>query len=241
MYLVTRPEPKLAASAQAFAQAELCASVVALQTIKSIPSQARKSCEWLCQHNNAILVITSKAAAEALNEALIGVATQFPPATRIVAVGKGTADALADLSKMVITPERESSEGLLDLPLLHDCTGQHILLLKGKGGRTHIQETLVARGAQLTIFDVYERITLASPLFSQPINWKAINGIVATSGEQAQCLLNTYQAQSLHQYRWLTVSERIAEQLRQQGIEQINICTQANDLSLIAWIKQNWE
>ena len=54
-------------------------------------------------------------------------------------------------------------------------------------------------------------------------------------------LINEYKAQTLSQFRWLTVSERIAEQLRQQGIQQVGICPQANDPSLIAWIKDNWE
>lgn len=241
MYLVTRPEPKQAASANAFAQAGLNASVVALQRIQHDPHTAVNVTEWVNQHSDGILIVTSTAAVDALRNTGEHTNIQLPASLHVVAVGKSTAKALGVFTNAVITPEQENSDGVLSLPRLRDCADQRILLLKGKGGRTRIQDELLSRGARLTIFDVYERKPLAAPVLSQPIDWEAISGIVATSGEQAQCLINEYKAQPLSQFRWLTVSERIAEQLRQQGIQQVGICPQANDPSLIAWIKDNWE
>ena len=69
MYLVTRPEPKQAASANAFAQAGLNASVVALQRIQHDPHAAANVTEWVNQHSTGILIVTSTAAVEALRSA----------------------------------------------------------------------------------------------------------------------------------------------------------------------------
>lgn len=241
MYLVTRPESKQTATAQAFATAGLNASVVALQRIVHDKKAASNVAEWVEQNTNGIVVVTSTAVVDALRGTSKHINQRLPPSFNVVAVGKSTGRALGDFTPSVITPTQENSEGVLSLTLLRDCAGKRILLLKGKGGRTRIQDSLLSRGARLTIFDVYERKTLAAPTLSQPINWEALKGIVATSGEQAQCLINEYKSRSLDQYRWLTVSERIAEQLRQQGIQHVSICPQANDQSLIAWIKDNWE
>ena len=117
MYLVTRPEPKQAASANAFAQAGLNASVVALQRIQHDPHAAANVTEWVNQHSDGILIVTSTAAVDALRSAGEHTNIQLPASLHVVAVGKSTAKALGVFTNAVITPEQENSDGVLSLPL----------------------------------------------------------------------------------------------------------------------------
>ena len=159
----------------------------------------------------------------------------------LIAVGQSTANILTHAGLNPIVPDNENSEGVLALPLLNDCANRHILLLKGKGGRTTIPEQLTLRGARLNEVVLYERVPLIPPVFSRTCNWTQLAGIIVTSSEQAQALLKQCNTQPLTGVKWLTVSERIAQQLHQQGIRQTYVCPKASNEALITWIQQNWE
>lgn len=82
-----------------------------------------------------------------------------PQATRVAAVGKGTARALQQHGVAVhaLPATTADSEGLLELECFADLRGQRVLILKGRGGRTLLREELARRGAEVTLGDVYER------------------------------------------------------------------------------------
>ncbi|WP_275576186.1 uroporphyrinogen-III synthase [Aquitalea magnusonii] len=50
------------------------------------------------------------------------------------------------------------SEALLALPQLADVAGQHWLIVRGQGGRALLADTLCARGAQVSLAEVYQRV-----------------------------------------------------------------------------------
>ncbi|NVK57018.1 MAG: uroporphyrinogen-III synthase [Alteromonadaceae bacterium] len=237
MYLITRPLPKLATTSQAFANNGLTACVVALHDIQIIDHAIIELRAWLTAHPQGTLIVTSTAAAEPLIAHCAPLLSQC----QLITVGKSTAQILQQAALLTIVPEQENSEGVLALAPLNDCADQRILLLKGKGGRNVIDQELLNRGARLSVIDLYQRVPLSAPVYSQTPCWSDIHGVIATSGEQAQALINKFNTQPLANFRWLTVSERIANQLRQQGIRHVNICPKANNESLIAWIQQNWE
>jgi uroporphyrinogen-III synthase len=54
-------------------------------------------------------------------------------------------------------PSQADSEGLLALPVLQDVEGQHFLIFRGQGGRELLRETLQARGAKVTVMELYRR------------------------------------------------------------------------------------
>ncbi|MDC8831975.1 uroporphyrinogen-III synthase [Alteromonas gilva] len=237
MYLITRPLPKLAATSDAFANHGLCASVVALQDIQVIDHAILTLTQWLTANPHSTLIVTSTAAAQPLLTHCLPLLSRC----QLITVGQSTAHLFAQAGLSTVVPEQENSEGVLALPSLKDCADQRILLLKGKGGRHAINHELQNRGARLSVIDLYQRVPLNAPVFSQAPRWSEIHGIIATSGEQAQALINEFNTQPLATYRWLTVSERIAQQLHEQGIRHVYICPKASNEALIEWIQQNWE
>lgn len=87
----------------------------------------------------------------------------LPKAVRNAAVGRATARALAGRDVVVeARPDSANSEGLLALPEFQDVAGQRVLLVKGRGGRTLLRDTLRERGAEVSELPVYER-RLAEP------------------------------------------------------------------------------
>lgn len=87
-----------------------------------------------------------------------------PRRARVAAVGRATARALKDAGVEVhATPASVSdSEGLLALREFADARGLRILILKGLGGRDELRGSLAARGAEVTLGEVYRR-TVAEP------------------------------------------------------------------------------
>ncbi|MDH3638362.1 MAG: uroporphyrinogen-III synthase [Gammaproteobacteria bacterium] len=78
---------------------------------------------------------------------------------RIAAVGAGTAQALAEhgITTHIQPAARYGSEALLMEPELNDVRGQRILIFRGTGGREHLRETLLVRGAEVDYAQCYRR------------------------------------------------------------------------------------
>lgn len=84
----------------------------------------------------------------------------IPYSVDILALGKATANKLSNFGiKYCIKPDTNpSSEQLLLLPRLQNVYGQHVLIIRGNGGRTLIANTLVERGAHVDHAIIYYRI-----------------------------------------------------------------------------------
>lgn len=78
---------------------------------------------------------------------------------RIAAIGPSTAAALnaAGYRVSVLPTEGADSESLLALPDLAHMAKQHVLIVRGSGGREMLTEVLTARGAQVHHAEVYTR------------------------------------------------------------------------------------
>ena len=76
----------------------------------------------------------------------------------VLAVGQGTAAALRRRGLVVQAPtQRQDSEGLLDLPALHDVRGRGVALVGAAGGRGLLQQRLADGGARRREVTVYRR------------------------------------------------------------------------------------
>lgn len=82
----------------------------------------------------------------------------LPTAAVALAVGQGTARALRRHGFNVVhVPQRQDSEGLLDLALLREIDGRAVALIGAPGGRGLLRAALRARGAELREVHVYRR------------------------------------------------------------------------------------
>ncbi|MBO7921917.1 uroporphyrinogen-III synthase [Alteromonas sp. K632G] len=242
MLLITRPLPKLQASADAFEQAGIDTIGVATSDIQSIPSKAGKLQQFLLGSPSInIIIVTSiyavPAALHALNQASF---LSAPPT--LIAVGDATANALhsTNLPLKIVTPSLHTSEGILVMQQLNEANCTQVVIIKGEGGRDTLSHVLGERGISVTEFCVYKREPLTNPIYTK--RWKIgdVSGIIATSENLAKQLISTHSRQILA-LPWLTVSERVATSLRNLGIARVSVCNRATDQALIAWVKENWE
>jgi len=76
-----------------------------------------------------------------------------------LAPGPGTADALAaaGIAGARIPATTFDTEGLLALPELADVRGRRVVVFRGDGGREHLGDALVLRGAQVDYVACYRR------------------------------------------------------------------------------------
>jgi uroporphyrinogen-III synthase len=110
--------------------------------------------------------------------------------------------------------------------------------MKGFGGRELLHDTLATRGAKVVEWEVYKRVKIDSPIFTQ--NWQPaqIRCIIATSGEVIQAAFDYFEASWLKTLNWIVVSQRTAEIASKLGVTQIEISLDASDQALIQCAQQ---
>ncbi|AWL13341.1 Uroporphyrinogen-III synthase [Saliniradius amylolyticus] len=229
-FLLLRPEAKCQRSVEAMKSAGL--NVVGLPLITTEPAdeqlQALSSCMNTLE-SPVILILTST---EAVRYAESLLADRDWNQDVVLAVGQSTAKALQDLGIDATHPEPQTSEGLLALPELSQLEGKPVLLLKGEGGRQLLAETLEQRGAELTSFDLYRR--KPNPEAEPSDKWQKdqIRCIIATSGELIDAAFERFDASWLARLHWIVVSERLANQLQQRGVNSVTVSDNATDDAL---------
>ncbi|MFK7815470.1 MAG: uroporphyrinogen-III synthase [Gammaproteobacteria bacterium] len=141
----------------------------------------------------------------------------------LAAVGPATKTALENYGcNVAIVPSAGfTSEALLNDPALLNIAEQNIMIVRGRGGREHLRETLEARNARVTYAEVYQR---QLPTERNDINLGELpqqnTAILLYSVESAQNLwsLCTHEEQQwLQNLTFITGSSRIAEATIQVG------------------------
>lgn len=150
-----------------------------------------------------------------------------PTRTRVAAVGRGTARALADHGVAVhaVPATTADSEGLLALEPLASVAGQRILILKGEGGRTLLREELERRGATVVTGDLYRRVPAVPDATSLAALERACAAgrvvvVAATSAESLAAVLAAVPDDRLPRLRDATLlvpGERVAASARAHG------------------------
>lgn len=237
MFILTRPLPKLAASQQAFEDAGVPCTVVATTDIQQPSDVSARIHSAFSQHATIdVVIVTSVYAVSPLLTSGINL-----NAMQIIAIGTATAQALQQAlpAHDILTPLCHTSEGILSMHQLDGNTSKQVVIMKGEGGRHLIATTLNERGHSAIECNVYQRIDLPTPVFTNKWKISDVSGIIATSEHLAKQLLNA--ESTLANLPWLTISQRVADALHEQGINSVAVCNGATDNALIAWIKDNWE
>lgn len=184
----------------------------------ALSTQARAQIMALDRYDGVVFV--SANAARYAVSAITDYWPQWPQPLPCVAVGQATAAVLEAEGLQVHIAAQEDSEGMLALAVLQQVAGQRWLVCRGEDGRELLPTTLRARGATVDSLALYRRflpdaargawascyprpdaVILSSAMMWQ--NWQQIAGTEATQP-------------------WLiTVSERLADRVRDAGAERV--------------------
>lgn len=154
------------------------------------------------------------------------------PAIQFFAVGETTAQALRDYhlnSRVQLDPlapgANYTSEGLLALPQLQQVTGKSLVIFRGEGGRTLLQQELARRGAIVECCEVYrrERCDLHKQQIQDMLAAGGADMVVIHSGELLGHLLALAGAQqgALLELPVLVPGERVAQRAGEAGFKRI--------------------
>lgn len=188
-----------------------------------------------------LLIALSQHAVSYATSALTQTGQRWPSAPHYFAIGRTTALALHKVSSLAVAypPERETSETLLQLPQLQNISGKNALLLRGNGGRTLLATTLAQRGANVSYSECYQRRPVHYNGPEQGRYWQqlGIDRIIITSGEMLQRIYDLvpdyYRTTWLLHCQIIVVSERLAQQARQLGWQDIRIADNADNDALV--------
>lgn len=155
----------------------------------------------------------------------------LPNALKTYAIGEGTARALKQYGiSNPILPVKSDSEHLLKCSTLQHIYAENCLLIKGKEGRTLIQETLKARGGRLFVIAVYERVpaNVSKAICNHLWHTDAVDIILITSQAALTNLFSLFVFESAA-HKWLcskpflVLSQRLADAVAQHGARPIMI------------------
>ena len=198
---------------------------------------------------NKIIIFTSS---NAVNYA-IDLANQLDVSfhgSEIAAIGPATKSALElhGYSVKIYPESKFTSEALLEHSTFQNVKEQHILIIKGKGGREHLRQVLASRGANVTQAEVYQR---GIPENRNPVNLAMLahhdTVVLVYSVEAAQ---NLWTMCSKSEQTWLahvaviTGSNRIAEAITAVGFAKKPIIAEnpsdeAMLNAVITWAENN--
>ncbi|MFT5278051.1 MAG: uroporphyrinogen-III synthase [Glaciecola sp.] len=248
MYLILRPKSKLANSVKCFNDAGIEALGCALIDTPVLPL-AETILDDLQQCSPDIIIVTSTVAADIYASTLnkkAGISSSSP--LIFIGVGVTTTKKLRALGLQVIQADPPNSEGIVAVVQQLKLDKANVAILKGKGGRKLISESLSMLGFIVTEFNVYERIVLKEPFYTKGVYAEGLDTksfmaqniqcIIATSTEIIDAAYNVFEANWLNSRHWLVVSKRTKQHLTALGANNIIVSNGATDSHLIAAVNQ---
>jgi uroporphyrinogen-III synthase len=227
--LVTRPEQQAKNLCDLLWQSG--GQAIVFPTLKIVPANAARAAINLAEFDVIIFVSRNSVTyfADEVKEKSL-------PSTLLVSVGKGSAESMRLHGLRVdVQPDQSiGSEGLLLMPELANMSGKKVLIVRGKGGRELLANTLVQRGAEVEYIEVYER-TLTSPSHEQCQHALAANCIVCTSvvGVENLSLLLPEGLKILLDKPMLVMSERIKNHAVSLGFKHVVVTDTSSDNAVI--------
>jgi uroporphyrinogen-III synthase len=180
--------------------------------------------------------------ANAVNFALQGNSGRIShlPEVRFAAVGNATAQAMRGRNLPIdVVPERGfNSEALLKTEEFRQIHGQACLIVRGRGGRELLAETLRQRGARVEYWEVYQRVKPALDIDAL-VGWldkHTLKVLTITSGEALQNLLDLCGTQLPEKWRSIPLvvpSARLEAMARLSGFKCIAVAEDASDMAII--------
>ncbi len=244
--LVTRPAHQAEPLCQLLEAAG--ARVLRFPVLAIEPAQDRQTVQSqlarLTDYDTAIFI-----SANAVEQTMALLPPQSWPAhLKVAAIGSATTRALALHGVSVASSPTVgfTSEALLALAEFQQVRGQRILILRGEGGREHLRDILISRGAQVEYIEVYRRVRADSdplPLLTQ---WQAgaIDAVLLTSTEslnQLHAIIGTLGQQLLCTTCLVVANVRIRELAQSLGhAGPVVIAADATDAAMLDALRRHY-
>jgi uroporphyrinogen-III synthase len=169
----------------------------------------------------------------------------WPAATAIAAVGRGTAAELVaqGLRVDLVPATGHNSEALLALPALADMAGRRVLIVRGDGGREALATELRSRGAAVDYAEVYRRVLPqvdVSPLLR---TWRkgGVDLVTVTSGQTLRNLsrmLGVAGQAALQSTALILASENVRQVALELGCRgPLEVAADATDAAMLAALR----
>ncbi|MCH7316149.1 uroporphyrinogen-III synthase [Acinetobacter sp. ANC 3882] len=160
LFINTRPDDRASVLTQALGEAGY--QVEALPLLELVAESFSETLQQLyfALLETQVVVVVSPTAVDIGMRYLQQAGLQLDQLKHIqwVAVGQATAQALAQFNIASVVPEVESSEGMLELPLLKQQMGlTKIAFWRGLGGRQFMMQQLQQHGVEILNFVLYHR------------------------------------------------------------------------------------
>jgi uroporphyrinogen-III synthase len=169
-------------------------------------------------------------------------ASTLSASTRVLAVGRKTRELLSDHGIDASSPDREDSEGLLELLNAMDNGSPRslnpIALIKGEGGRDLISSVLSQQGLSIVEVNCYRRIwpSVSRSTVSDALDSAEPRYIHVASGETlsrleelcAVCGVNAHEKHTV-----ILPSDRVENQARELGWQSRIVAAGASDDALL--------
>ncbi|MDH5357672.1 MAG: uroporphyrinogen-III synthase [Gammaproteobacteria bacterium] len=228
--LITRPEQQAKTVCELVEKAG--GQAITFPVIDIVPIPPEKWSQHALSEQNMIIFISRNAVMHFVSE----LTQPLPEKTLLAAVGAGTADSMREkgLRVDIQPPQSTGSEGLLAMPELQLLDDQNVLIVRGKGGRELLAESLHARGANIRYIEVYER-SLPSPSAAEYQLALTANYVVCTSVAGVENLLRLLQddVKALLTKPLVVMSERIKQYALTQGFHCVEVADESSDSAVI--------
>ena len=135
-----------------------------------------------------------------------------------------------------------NSEGVLDLVALKSVNKKRILILRGKGGREFLADSLIDRGAIVDYYQPYQRVVIENVDYNliKKCQQKKINGAIITSIElvnQLVCLCDDVNDSWLRSITIYSASQRIADHAQTLGFHKTKVLSGISDQNIISYFQ----
>ncbi|BAZ92730.1 uroporphyrinogen-III synthase [Thiohalobacter thiocyanaticus] len=165
----------------------------------------------------------------------------WPAGVKTLAIGRQTAAAMtaAGIPVSLAAPSPFTSEALLALPDLQRLADCSIVILRGRGGRELIRDTLCQRGARVEALELYERRLPEADSAALLQRWHSggIDAVLVTSNailDNLLELLGEAGRELLRRTPLIVPSERTRAYASRQGCEQVRVADNATDAAMVA-------
>lgn len=224
--LLTRPEGENAGLQGLLADNDLEVRIRPLIKLSSIETTPVAKQLVMDLDQQDIIIFVSKSAVRFAMPLIENYWPQWPNRLQWLAVGRGTAEVLADHGVNAEFPATAGSEGLLQLTVLDSVSDSKVLIARGIGGRALLADELTDRGATVSYLETYERTPVSYD------DWSDLprDSIVVATSLEALNNLTAQLGQEIVHYRLIVVSERIAAEA--DGFAETTIAAGASDQAL---------